>query len=208
MTVQRSHLVATSLAVIAAALGSALVTPAKSHPPEVSTYPDDPGNPDYSDYNLIRVCVPGTSETGCFGSGPSVAPGPNDANSATCAPSLAPSFACTAPSSVTIWTKGWAAGETLRFWWLNATTDASPGKFDCSQAETNDLVPRRTLLGTVTVASGATSAKLDLTSALPPNNFPGMWTYGTNWVCVTSVDPLNPSGGNSGDQVFIVRPTG
>lgn len=203
MTFQRSHLLTTSLAVLAAALGSALVTPAKSHPPELTT--DTNG---FSDYKPVRVCVPGTSEIACLVSGPSVAPGPNDSNSATCVPSLAPSFACTAPISVTIWTKGWAAGETLRFWWLNATTDASPGKFDCSQAETNDFVPRRTHLGTVTVASGATSAKLDLTSALPPDNFPTMWTYGTNWVCVTSADPSNTSGGNSGDQVFIVKPAG
>lgn len=141
----------------------------------------------------------------------SLTPGTSDANFATCPPSATPTFGCSGKKEVTIWTDEWAPGETLTFWWLSGTTDTSPGKFNCSHAEHLDEAPRRVALGTVTVGTGATSAKLDIKSGvapfdrLPAGDFPAQWAYGTNWVCVTSDNGVS---GNSGDQLFTIRPAG
>ena len=141
---------------------------------------------------VVKSCIQGTDCTS------------NSANNAVfaiCNPLQAnPAVECKPGRDVTIQVSNFGLGATVHLWWLNRDVD-DPTTSDCSQAG----VTNRTFLGDVNTSS--TTGKGSLNVHLPPAGpTPGTWSYGSNWLCGTTVN-LGQSGGVIGDQMFAIYPS-
>lgn len=146
---------------------------------------------------VVKSCLPNTDCT------------TNSANNAVfaiCDPLDAnPAVSCSPGRDVTIQVSNFGNGVTVHVWWLNGEVD-NPLTSDCTQAVLGrqGSVTGRTALGDVVTSSSTGKASLD--AHLPPAGAtPGTWSYGSNWICATTVT-AGSAGGVIGDQLFAVYP--
>ena len=144
---------------------------------------------------VVKSCIQGTDCT------------TNSANNAVfaiCDPASA-TTTCDPGRDVTIQVSNFGNGVTVHLWWLNGEVD-NPTTTDCTQAvlERQSGITERTALGDVT--TNATTGKGSLNTHLPPSGgTPGTWSYGSNWICGTTVT-AGSAGGVIGDQLFAIYP--
>lgn len=129
--------------------------------------------------------------------------GSKNAVFAVCKPAAA-ATTCDPGRDVTIQVSNFGKGALVHLWWLNGEVD-DPLKTDCTQAVSGkqNITTERTFLGDA--QTDPSTGKGSLNVHLPPSGgTPSTWSYGSNFLCGTTVGP--GESGVIGDQLFVIYP--